>query len=411
MFSLFRENLKIAFDSIKSQLLRTILTVCIIAIGIMALVGILSLVNALENTISSDFASMGSNTFNLQRYSFTTRSRDERTTINPVIDYRQVKEFIDNYEFPTAQTAISFTGTNAAEVKYENNKTDPEATVLGVNEHFLQNSGLTIEDGRNFTSLDIIKNTRVCIIGSDFNKNLFKNDNPIGKTISLRGTKFQIVAVLEEKGSTFGNNQDLRVLIPIQVARSIYSQSYTNYNVSIMVDNAAFMNAAQSEAIATFRNIRGLSPIEDNNFGISRSDDLLNEISTMTTAMTSAAWLISIITIFGSCIALINIMLVSVTERTREIGVRKALGAKKSTIALQFLYEAIIVGQLGGGLGIILGITIGAIVASKFEFDFTTPWNAIIAATLITFFVAILSGLFPALKAARLDPVESLRYE
>ena len=141
MFSLFRENLKIAFDSIKSQLLRTILTVCIIAIGIMALVGILSLVNALENTISSDFASMGSNTFNLQRYSFTTRSKDERTTINPVIDYRQVKEFIDNYEFPTAQTAISFTGTNAAEVKYENNKTDPEATVLGVNEHFLQNSG------------------------------------------------------------------------------------------------------------------------------------------------------------------------------------------------------------------------------------------------------------------------------
>ena len=411
MFSLFRENLKIAFDSIKSQLLRTILTVCIIAIGIMALVGILSLVNALENTISSDFASMGSNTFNLQRYSFTTRSRDERTTINPVIDYRQVKEFIDNYEFPTAQTAISFTGTNAAEVKYENNKTDPEATVLGVNEHFLQNSGLKIENGRNFTSLDISKNTRVCIIGSDFTKNLFKDDNPIGKTISLRGTKFQIIAILEEKGATFGNNQDLRVLIPIQVARSIYSQSYTNYNVSIMVENAAFMDAAQNEAIATFRNIRNLSPIEDDNFGISRSDDLLNEISTMTTAMTLSAWVISIITIFGSCIALINIMLVSVTERTREIGVRKALGAKKNTIALQFLYEAIIVGQLGGMLGIILGVTIGLIVANKFEFDFTTPWNAIIAATLITFFVAILSGLFPALKAARLDPVESLRYE
>lgn len=411
MFSFFRENLRIAFNSIKSQLLRTILTVCIIAIGIMALVGILSLVNALENTISSDFASMGSNTFNLKQYAFTTRNREERNAINPVIDYRQAKKFIDNYEFPTAQTAISFTGTRTAEVKYKSNKTDPEATVLGVNDFFLKNSGLKIKQGRNFTSFDISNNTRVCIIGSDFSKNIFKEDNPIGKTISIRGTKFKIISILEEKGATFGNNQDLRVLIPIQVARSIYTQPYIDYSVSVMVDNASFLDAAQEKAVLTFRNIRGLSPIESNNFGIGRSDDLLNQISEITSSLNIAAWAISLITIFGSCIALMNIMLVSVTERTREIGVRKALGAKKSTIALQFLYEAIIVGQLGGLTGIIAGIGIGSLIAYQLDFVFTTPWTAIISATLITFVVAVLSGLFPALKAARLDPVESLRYE
>jgi len=354
---------------------------------------------------------MGSNTFNVQRYEFTTQRRGERQVINPVIGYRQVKEFNDTFTFPTSRTAVSFTGTRGAEVKYESDKTDPEVTVLGVNENFLQNSGLSIENGRNFTSFDIANNTRVCILGSDFSKNLFKDDNPIGATISIRGTKFQVISILEEKGATFGNNQDLRVLIPIQVARTMYTQANINYNVSVMVDNAEFLDAAQEEAVLLFRNIRGLSPVEDNNFGIGRSDDLINQISQITGTLGVAAWVISIITIFGSCIALMNIMLVSVTERTREIGVRKALGAKKSTIALQFLYEAIIVGQFGGILGIILGVIAGFIVSRVAGFVFTTPWTAIIAATLITFFVAILSGLFPAIKAARLDPVESLRYE
>lgn len=411
MFSLFRENLRIAFDSIKSQLLRTILTVFIIAIGITALVGILSLVKALENTISSDFASMGSNTFNLQRYEFTTQRRGERRVINPVIGYRQVKEFIDTYEYPTAQTAVSFTGTRTAEVKYENDKTDPEVRVLGVNEHFLQNSGLKLDKGRNFTSFDINNNTRVCVLGSDFYKNLFKDDNPINKTISIRGTKFNVIGILEEKGATFGNNQDLRVLVPVQVARTMFTQPNINYNVSVMVDNTEFMDSAEEEAILTFRNIRGLSPVEENNFGIGRSDDLINQISEITGVLGIAAWVISIITIFGSCIALMNIMLVSVTERTREIGVRKALGAKKSTIAAQFLYEAIIVGQFGGITGIALGIGIGGLIAYFAKFNFTTPWTAIIAATAITFFIAIISGLFPAIKAAKLDPIESLRYE
>jgi len=413
MFPLLKENIRIAFDSIKSQLLRTILTVLIIAIGITALVGILSAVSALENTISSDFASMGANTFNLQQYEFSTQRRGsgEREIVNPIISYREVYDFKENFAYPQTQTSISFTGTGSAEVKFENDKTDPEVSVLGVNEFFLSNSGLELEDGREFNYFDIQNNNNVAVLGSDFANGLFKETNPINKTISVRGVKFKVIGILESKGSTFGNNQDLRVLIPIQIARSIFTQPNINYNISIKVDDKQLMEGAQSEAIITFRNIRKLSPLEENNFGIGKSDDLINRIFSITNYLNIAAWIISIITIFGSSIALMNIMLVSVTERTREIGIRKALGAKGSTIATQFFMETLIIGQLGGILGILLGILIGIGVSAAANFDFVTPWKAMLWATGITILVAIIAGSYPASKAAKQDPVDSLHYE
>jgi putative ABC transport system permease protein len=412
MFSLFRVNVQIALNSIKTQLLRTILTVVIIAIGIWALVGILSAVKAMENSISGSFASMGSNTFNIQRYDFNIQRRGgEREKVNPIISYQNIREFVAIYEYPTTQTSLSFTGTRAAEVKFESEKTDPEVQIYGINEFYLENTGTEIENGRNFTIFDIQNNNKVCIIGSDFLKSLFVNDNPIGKTISIRGVKFKVVGVLESKGSSFGNNQDLKVLIPIQVARGIFTEPNINYTISIMVKETELLNAAQDEAIVTFRNIRGLSPIEKNDFGIERSDDLINRVASITGYLEVAAWIISIITILGSSIALMNIMLVSVTERTREIGVRKALGAKNATISTQFFIETIVIGQIGSVLGIILGILTGLVFSSFFESEFSLPWIPMIWATIITFVVAIIAGFYPAMKASKLDPIESLRYE
>ncbi|QDO95328.1 FtsX-like permease family protein [Formosa sediminum] len=412
MFSLVRENIRIAFDSIRGQLLRTILTVLIIAIGITALVGILSAVSALETTISSDFSSMGANTFNIQRYEFTARRQaGERQKVNPIISYQNIRDFEDQYKYPFTKTSVSFTGTSIAEVKFENEKTDPEVTVIGANENFIQNSGLKVDQGREFNALEVDNNSNVCIIGSDLVKALFKEDNPIDKTISIRGFKFKVIGALESKGSTFGNNQDLRVIMPLQKARSIFTNSNINYALSIMVEKKELLDQAQDDAIITFRNIRGLNPIEDNNFGMERSDDLINRIGAITGVLSTAAWIISIITILGSSIALMNIMLVSVSERTREIGVRKALGAKQSTIAFQFFIETIIIGQLGGILGMILGILIGIGFASAVDFQFTMPWSAMIWASVITFIVAIISGSYPASKASKLDPIESLRYE
>lgn len=412
MFPLFKENIRIAFFSIKSQVLRTVLTVMIIAIGITALVGILSAVAALENTITSDFASMGTNTFNLQRYDSQIRvNGGEREKVNPIISYREVKQFKDKFEYPQTQVAVSFTGTSRAELKYESKKTDPEASVLGVNENYIENSGLSVEEGRDFNIFDIENNNNVAIIGADVKNGILEGLEPLDRIITIRGVKFRVIGVLESKGSTFGNNQDLRVLIPIQVARSMYTNPNINYNLSVRVENQEMLEGAQDEAIITFRNVRGLNPVEENNFGIAKSDDLLNRIFSITQYLNIAAWVISIITIFGSSIALMNIMLVSVSERTREIGVRKALGAKKNTIAMQFFMETLIIGQMGGVIGIILGILIGLLVSTSVGFEFTTPWMAIIWATVITLIVAVLAGSYPAAKAAKQDPIESLRYE
>jgi putative ABC transport system permease protein len=413
MFSLAKENIRIAFYSIKSQLLRTILTVLIIAIGIMALVGILSGVSALENTISSNFSSMGSNTFNIRNNEFASerQSSRERKKVNPIINYQNMKDFEDNYDFPFTSVGVSYGGTQAAEVKYENKKTDPDIMVFGFNEHFIENAGLEIKNGRSLNVYDIKNASAVCVIGSDLIKLLFPEDNPVGKIISLRGTKFKVIGVFKSKGSTFGNSADSRVIIPLQKARSIYPNGNVNYTLSIKVDNNDMLEAAKADAVLTFRNIRGLKPIEKNNFGVVQSDDLLVRATQNIDALYIAAWIISIITIFGSTIALMNIMLVSVSERTREIGVRKALGAKSKTIAFQFFIETVIIGQLGGVLGIILGVLIGWGVAKAFELDFSTPWVAMIWATSIAFIVAVVSGLYPATKAAKLDPIESLRYE
>ncbi len=413
MLNLFKENLKIAIGSVRTQLLRTILTVLIIAIGITALVGILTVVAALENTISADFASMGANTFNINQYENTTRRRgnEEREIINPIISYPEAIAFQDKFNYPFSETSLSFTATSRAEVKYQANETDPEITVVGVDENFIPNSGLETSLGRNFNGFDVDNNTYVCVVGSDFEKGLLKDVNPINKIISIRGAKFKVIGVLKEKGSTFGNSQDLRILIPIQVARSLFTAPNINYSLSVMVNKKELLNQAIDNATSTMRRVRKLSPIKENNFGVVRSDDLINRILGITKYLGLASWLIGVITVLGSSIALMNIMIVSVTERTREIGVRKALGAKKSTIAFQFFIETLLIGQLGGLVGIIFGILIGFGIATAMDFAFVIPWGAIIAAFITSFIVAIVSGLYPAIKAAVLDPIEALRYE
>lgn len=411
---LFRENVKVALGSIRTQLLRTVLTVVIIAIGIMALVAVLTVVSAFKYNLTSTFASMGSNTFSINQYQNTLRGDrgNEIEKINPIVSYPEARAFKEKYNYPLTQTSLSFTATGAAEVKFENQKTDPEITVLGVDEYYVTNSGLELTQGRNFNPFDISNNVYSCIVGSDFaTKGLLKDVNPIGKTLSIRGSKFKVIGVLKEKGSTFGNSRDLRVMIPIQVARSLFSQPNINYSLSIMIQKAELLDAAIDNAILNMRKIRKLNPVEEDNFGISRSDDLLNKIAGITDVLGASAWIIGIITILGSSIALMNIMIVSVTERTREIGVRKALGAKKSAIAMQFFIETITVGQIGGVLGIILGILIGYGISSLLKLTFVTPWQAIIAAFLTSFIVGLVSGLYPAIKASRLDPIEALRYE
>lgn len=414
MFNLFAENTKIAFGSIKSQLLRTILTVCIIALGVTALVGILTCVAALKNTLTGNFAVMGTNTFSISRYDFSGQvgrqnRRDAR--VNAVITYPQAREFKEKYNFPGTTTSLSFTAASNAEVKYLDKKSDPEITVLGADEYYLPTSGLETTNGRNFNNFDISNNSYVCIIGSDFEKGIFKDINPVGKTLSVRGARFKVIGVLKAKGSTFGNRQDLNLIIPLQLARSLFTAPNIDYGIKVTLSNRDLFESAVNEGIFAMRRVRNLNPLEKENFGIERSDELMQQLLSMTTALGIAAWAIGIITVFGSSVALMNIMLVSVTERTREIGVRKSLGAKKSTIALQFFTETLIVCFMGGMLGTFLGLGIAFGATAVMHLIFPIPWMAIIAALGTIVIVTVVSGLYPAIKAASLDPVEALRYE
>jgi len=413
MIGLFRENTKIALGSIKSQILRTVLTIIIIAIGIWALVGILTVVSALDNTLLKNFASMGSNTFSISQYDFSSQINRNKTEekVNPIISYPQAKEFQKKFDFPFTTTSLSFTAVSNAEVKYENQKTDPEISVLGIDENYIPNKGLELTKGRNLNMFDVSNSNYVCVLGANFEEGLFEGVNPIDKTISIRGAKFKVIGLLKEKGATFGNNQDLRIMIPTQIARSLFSSPNINYDIDIKVNNEALLDEAVDNATLAMRRVRKLSPIKEANFGIKRSDDLIQRILENTKTLSIAAWVIGVITVFGSSIALMNIMLVSVSERTREIGIRKSLGAKRSTIAWQFFTETFVIGQLGGILGIILGIITGTLIAMAFGFEFTIPWMAMFAAFITTCVVTIFSGLYPAIKASKLDPVEALRYE
>ncbi len=410
---LINENIKISFNSIKNHLVRTILTIMIIAFGIMALVGILTAINAVEYFLNENFSMMGANTFTIRSRSLHVhigRRKNKAKRYEP-ITYKQALDFKKKYDLPVV-TSVTTNGTGIATLKYKSKKTDPNIQVIGVDENYLLTSGSKLKYGRNISPLEAIAGTHVVVLGSEVVKKLFDNlDNPIGKIISIGAGKYRVVGTLKEKGSSLGFSGDRSCLIPLNNVRQYFSRPNMNFNINVMVTNSSQMNAAIGQATGLFRIIRKDLPYNDNSFTIIKSDNIANMLIKLTSSITIGATAIGLITLFGAAIGLMNIMLVSVTERTREIGIRMAIGAKRSTIRNQFLFEAVVIAQIGGALGIIAGVIAGNIVSYFTGSAFIIPWIWISGGIILTFIVALLSGIIPANKAAHLDPIESLRYE
>lgn len=406
------ENIKIALKSVKSNLLRTVLTIFIIAIGIAALVGILTAIDLIKHSINENFTSMGANTFNIRNKGMKLRTgkRGTKPKSFPSIKYNDAVKFKEQFN-STANTSISTFASSVATIKYESNKTDPNINITGTDENYLLTSGYKIAEGRNFSFDEINYGRNVIIIGEEVKNIVFGQNNAIGKVIVLASNKYKVIGVLEKKGSSMGFGGDKNCLIPIINSRQYFSFPNQSFTISCLADGPEVLDSKIGEAISEMRAVRGLKPIEEDNFEVIRSDNLAQMLIDNIKYVTIAATLIGIITLFGAAIGLMNIMLVSVTERTKEIGTRKALGATAAIIRNQFLIEAVVICQLGGIIGILLGVAVGNITSVFTGSSFIIPWLWILSGIALCLFVGLISGIFPAAKAAKLDPIEALRYE
>ena len=411
-FNIIIENIRISVRAIKSNRIRAILTICIIAFGIMALVGILTAIDSIKNSLTQQFTMMGANSFTISSRGMNIQIGNSRyrTRNHSRITYREAQEFKKVFTEP-AYVSVFYNASGSATVKYGSKKTNPNVSIVGVDEDYLTVAGYEIEDGRNFTADEVQMSRHLVLIGSEIVKSLFPAGiDPIDKEINLAGMELRVAGVLKTKGASALGGDNV-CFMPVTTARQYFSRPNMTFQITVMPYKAANLDVIAGAAESVFRIVRNLNPRDESDFNITKSDNIVTLLLRNIKYVTLAATIIGIVTLFGASVGLMNIMLVSVTERTREIGTRKAVGAKTSTIKNQFLFESVIIGQLGGIFGIVLGVIIGNIVSSLLKSSFVIPWLWVVTGVIVCFVVGIVSGYAPAVKAANIDPIEALRYE
>ena len=412
MTPLVRENVKVALKSIKSNKLRSTLTILMIAIGITSLLGILTATEALKHEVNESFASIGSQSFFIQPEFRSTGERTGRIRNNSSISYFQATSFKELFSPQNPCEVSVFYRNGGMTFKRADKSTSPNSTAILSDEDYVLFNNFTIEQGRDLTKKDIRDASFVCVLGSSVAATLFDSkENPIGNTVNIGGSPYMVVGVLAKSSSGgMGNSIDQAAIIPVTNGRTRFNAN--SFVIGIRPSSTkAQMEDLYSEAETLFRSIRRLSPSDQTDFSISYNETMAKEASKTLGTITLIAGIIGLITLLGAAVGLMNIMLVSVKERTSEIGIRKAIGASARLIRQQFLVESVAIAQIGCVIGIILGLLAGALVAMIMNVSFVTPWMWIIAAVLICVAVGVASGYLPAKKAAALDPIEALRYE
>ena len=426
----FADIFSLAFRTIRGNKLRTGLTVSIIAFGIMALIGIITAIQAMNQKLTESFSTMGANGFTIRYKQRNIRfgqgggnnnsemkisqkgQRKERTSnLDKKITIKQAELFVDSFQFP-ATIGIGISGGRNSIISYETRKTSPNIFLLGGDENYLALNGFAVEVGRNFNRLDIQSGRNVCLLGYDVANKLFKQglQGSVNKIVRINSIPYRVLGVLESRGSSFGFSRDNVVLT-----------SYTNmernfntggsYNIAIQATDINQVPAAMGEAEGLFRSIRRLSTTEQSNFVLDRADSVAEKAMNSLGFLTISATVIGLITLIGAAIGLMNIMLVSVSERTREVGLIKAIGGKRRAVSRQFLLEAIIISILGAFFGIILGVAVGNLFSYVLKTGFVVPWNWVFYGIVICTGVGLAAGFYPARKAGKLNPIEALRYE
>jgi putative ABC transport system permease protein len=422
------DNLVLAWRTVRANKLRTGITVAIIAFGIMALVGIITAIEAMNNSLRDSFSTMGANAFsirykerrvfgggdgaNVTQSNTKTARKVKKSNTGKIITYKQATLFKQMYDYP-ADVSIGINGPRNQIVNFENKKTNPTVSLNGGDENYLQLNGYEIAYGRNFNRNDVLSSTDICIIGKDVAFKLFgaKYDRALEKVIRVGKNKYRVIGITKEKGSSAFLQADNVVFATFTNVRQRYSNPNQSYSVAVMVKDINQMESAIGEAESKFRPIRGLQVTEDNNFYVDKSDSIAETFIGLLGTISAAAGAIGFITLIGAAIGLMNIMLVAVSERTKEVGLIKALGGKKDSIRAQFLFESTLISLMGAVIGIFLGVLIGNLVGSLLDTEFFIPWNIITIGIVICSGVGLAAGLYPAMKAAKLDPIVALRYE
>lgn len=405
----FDEGIKLAFQTVKSNKMRTFLTTLGIVIGVMSVIGMMAIINALDRYMAKTLSTIGGNVFWVQKYPAVRMGHlDQKYRLRKDLKYEHVEAIKRNATLISAVSAEYYRWGRT--IKYKDLATNPNIMVYGGDEFWADVNGRNISEGRALSRMDIHHRRPVVVIGADIVDKLFPFTYPVGEEVKIDGIRYEVIGVIEKMGQFLGGSQDNMVAIPYTAFTKVYGDR-GSIGIAVKAKNPELILEAMDQVTAILRIARKVPPGAENDFEVVTADSIMDTLRNLTGFVFIAAVIICAISLLVGGIGIMNIMLVSVTERTREIGIRKAVGAKKRHILTQFMTEAVGICLFGGLIGILMGVLIGLLIARALKLPPAIPLWSIFVGMGFSLFVGVVFGTYPAMKAAKLDPIEALRYE